>query len=320
MLEDNRKELFMDSKKYTLLGYAAIVLWGTGAAFTRTLGESLGAFTAAAVTSIIAGLLAIIYQMVKGGGLKKLMRAPLRYWLVCGPLYVFFIYSSYISVCMAKTREQVMIVVLIKLLWPLMTLVFTVPVLKAKASPWLIGSILVSIIGIGIGNLGDNIKDLPSFVENIASNLGPYLLALASSIAWGLYSTFTSKYISGSDSGDGVGFFLVIGGLMLGALSFAFNEPRIFTTSMIGSLIYQSVFTSFLATICWNLSMIKGNVIAVAVASNLSPVISTVSTGLLLGVPITVPMIIGTVLLVAGTFWSKQCFTATKQKVALGDA
>lgn len=310
----------MNSRKYTLLGYIAIVLWGTGTAIVRTLGENLGTFTGPALTSIIAGLIAIIYQIVKGGGFKKLMKAPLRYWFWCGIIYVFFIYSSSVSVNLAKTREQVMMVVLINLLWPLMTLIFTIPILKAKASPWLIGSIVVSITGIAIGNLGGNINNLSSFINNITGNLTPYLLAFSSSIAWGLYSNLSTRYIGGSDSGDGVGFFMLIGGLLMGALSLTLNEPRIFNVSMIGELIYQSVFTLFIATICWNTSMVKGNPVAVAVASNLTPIITTLSTGLLLGVPITIPVLIGTVLLVIGTFWSKQCFVTTKGKAALKDA
>lgn len=46
----------------------------------------------------------------------------------------------------------------------------------------------------------------------------------------------------------------------------------------------------------------------VILASNFLPVISPVMTSFMLGVGITVPVLIGSALVVFGTSWSKTCF------------
>lgn len=299
----------MTSKRFTVYGLIAIVIWGTSPAITRTLSESLGTFTSAALVNILAGLLSVTTQFVKGGGLKNLKKVPGRYWAWCGILYVLYIITSYTSVSIAENREQVMIVVLIKFLWPLLTLILTIPILQAKASPWLIGSVAVSLTGIVVANLGDKIQDLSSFVEDISHSFLPYFLGLVSALAWGLYSNLARKLIGDSEDG-GVGFFILATGLVLGAVSMTMNEPRVFTSSMIGNLLYQSVVTTFAATLLWEAAMRKGDIVVVAVASNYLPVITTILTALMLGVTITRPMLIGSALVVAGTIWSKRCFNS----------
>lgn len=297
----------MTSKKFTIYGFIAIVIWGTSAAITRTLSESLGTFTSAALVNTLAGLFAVSDQFFRRQGFRNLRKIPARYWFWCGLLYIAYIITSYTSVSLAENREQVMIVVLIKFLWPLITLLLTIPILKAKASPWLIGSVAVSIAGIAVANLGGKIQDLPSFTANISHNFLPYFLGLVSALAWGLYSNLARRFIGDKEDG-GVGFFILITGLALGAVSLAMNEPRVLTSSMIGGLLYQSIVTTFIATLLWDAAMRKGNIVVVAVASNYLPVVTTIMTALMLEVAISRSMLIGAALVVAGTIWSKRCF------------
>lgn len=298
--------------KYTAFGFVAIIIWAMSAALTRNLGEKLGAFTSAALVSTIAGCIAIVYQIITNKGFESLKKIPLNYWLICGPLYVIYTTCSYISISLASTREQSMIVVLIKFLWPLLTLLLTIPVLKAKSSPWLFVGIFLSLAGIITANLG-RFTSLSSLMASLSANVLSYVLAFTSALAWALYSNLTCKFIGNSDQ-DSVGFFMLATGIIVGGISLTMHEPRLFTPSIVGTLIYQSIITSVIGTLLWDAAMRRGNVVLVVITSNFLPIITTILTALMLSVAITPPMLIGAVLVVAGTFWSKRCFDAARQK------
>ena len=63
----------------------------------------------------------------------------------------------------------------------------------------------------------------------------------------------------------------------------------------------------------WTVSIKKGNMLVVVLASNFLPIISTVITAWMLGLNITLPVIAGALLVVIGTIWSKWCFARKKR-------
>ena len=112
-------------RKNTLLGLVAILFWSTTIAFSRSLTEQLGTFTAAALIYILAGLLGLLYESFQPGRLRGLTRLPRTYLWVCGGLFVLYITSLYLAVGMASTRIQVITVGLINYLWPAFSLAFS---------------------------------------------------------------------------------------------------------------------------------------------------------------------------------------------------
>lgn len=144
----------MNSNKYTLLGIITIIIWGTSAAFTKNLSTGLGPYTAAAVVNMIGGAVVIAHQFFKNGGIRQYKGAPEKYWVVGGSLFVIYTATSYISMEMVSTEAEIMTIVLIRFLWPLFTLVLTIPILKKKASPWLAASVALSLGGIIIAKMG----------------------------------------------------------------------------------------------------------------------------------------------------------------------
>ena len=79
-------------------------------------------------------------------------------------------------------------------------------------------------------------------------------------------------------------------------------------TKEVHSSLFAGIVVGALANTLWNLSIKKGNMLLVVLVSNFLPIISTVMTSFMLGVGITVPIIVGSLLVVVGTLWSKQCF------------
>ena len=132
----------------------------------------------------------------------------------------------------------------------------------------------------------------------------PSLLSVVSSIAWGLYSNLNRKIVGDADY-DAVGLFMVITGLLSYGVTFFVAEPQVFHLRQVGELIYLVVFSSFLGTLFWNLSMQKGDHMLVILVSNFMPVLSTVISAVLLGVTLTWPMVAGSLMVVAGTLFCK---------------
>ena len=101
---------------------------------------------------------------------------------------------------------------------------------------------------------------------------------------------------------------MIVTAAILGIISIFMDEPRNFSVSLIGQILYAGIVVGALAHTLWNLSIKKGNMLLVVLVSNFLPIISTVMTSFMLGVGITVPIIVGSLLVVVGTLWSKQCF------------
>ncbi len=301
--------MFSGSRKYTSLGFLTIIIWGTSAIFTRNLSTNIGAYTSAALVNLIGGIVVLTQQLIKKEGFQESREVPWRYWPICGVLFIIYTASSYVSMSMVKSDEAVVTLVLVRFLWPLFTLIFTIPILKAKASFWLIGSVSVSMTGIVVAKLGNTIFDLPNFLHNVISgdDLPGYAMGFVVAISWGLYTNLTKKYI-GTKKIDGVGIYMILTAVVLGGIACFVDEPRDFTINLTGQILYAGIVVGSVANMLWNLAIKRGNMLLVVLASNFLPIISTVMTSFMLRVGITVPIFAGSVLVVIGTFWSKSCF------------
>lgn len=301
--------------KYTAQGLTTVFIWGTSVAFVRTLSESLGIFTAGAITGVLAGILSLAAQ-AKKKNLSDLKHAPSRYWMVCLPLYILFKLSTDLSVGIARTREQVVTSGLIRLMWPLMTLIFVVILFKKenKASRWFPVSIIVSACGIIVANGDVSGLSVLSMIKNLSASFWPCLLALISASAWGLYSNY-NRLIIGKDKYDGVGLFMLLSGLISFAITFFVDEPQKLSMVQVWELAYQVIISIYIGTKFWNAGMQKGNQILIIFFANFLPVFTTVFSGLMLGVKLTAPVIIGSIMVVIGTIWSKMCIKSNAAPV-----
>ena len=303
----------MQSNKYTLLGIITIIIWGTSAAFTKNLSSGLGPYTAAAVVNLIGGAVVVAQQLLANGGTAQYKGAPPKYWIICGSLFVIYTAASYISMEMVHTEAEIMTMVLIRFLWPLFTLVLTIPILNKKASPWLTASVAVSLCGIIIAKMGGSIHNPQAFLRDILSgNWMAYLMGFIVSLSWAFYTNLTKKYL-GQKPVDGVGIYMIMSALILGGISVFLPEPRNFTPRLVWEMLYQAIAVSCIANVLWTISIKKGNMLVFVLASNFLPIISTVITAWMLGLSITLPVIIGALLVVAGTLWSKWCFAAKEK-------
>ena len=282
-----------------------ILIWGIFPAFMRSITEGIGPLATGAIGNTSAGIVFLIYKW-RTTGLKSIREVPRQYWLICGVFYILSVASSELSIGFAADREQVLILGLIRLLWPMIALIFAIPISKAKASPWLIVGLLFSFSGIMVTNLDPAAPAVgPLFLAILASGL-PGILSLVSAASWALYSNFFGKYVK-TPAHDFVGVLLLVTGLTQSVAALIVRHPFDLTPRHGLEFFFLVFIAIFLGTMFWNRAMGSEQKLVVIVLSNLLPLVTTVLTGLVLGVPLTWPILLGASFVVAGTVWSKRC-------------
>jgi len=285
--------LFADQ---TYLGILSILIWAGTVAISRRLTAELGTWTASALIYTAAGILACLVAAFTPGRLAGMLRLPRRYLWGCGGLFVLYMVSLYLAIGMAANPAQVVVVGLINYLWPGLSLVFAVPLLGHKARPFLPLGILVSLGGVALASWqpGAPLADLLT-----PAALVPDLLALTAAVCWGLYSTLSRRWAAENTRGA-VPLFLLASGLVL-SLGRAVNPETSHWSLPVGfALAYMIVFPAMLAYDFWDSAVRRGRMILLASLSYFIPLLSTVITVTLLGVPAQPTLWLAALLVFAG--------------------
>ena len=285
-------------RRSTFFGGAAIILWSTTVAFSRSLTEQLGTLTAAALIYTGAGLLGLIVIRLQANGWKDLQHLPKNYLLGCGGLFVAYITTFYLAIGLSATREQVLAVGLINYLWPALSLVLSIPILGRKARPFLPVGIILALLGTWFATTGGSNIFQPTDSQQAVPPL-PYVLALAAAVCWGLYSNLSRRWASGHD-GAGVPLFLLASGLLLGLLRLGQAETSTWTPATVLELLYMAVFPGMLAYAMWDNAVRRGRIIFVASLSYLTPLLSTIFSSIVLNVRPDAALWLGSILVIAG--------------------
>jgi drug/metabolite transporter (DMT)-like permease len=294
------------STRYTLAGIAAVLLWGTTIAFSRSLTEQLGTLTAASLIYIFAGLFGIAAAEIQArGSLVRMTQLRPAFLWGCGALFVLYMVTLYTAVGAAANRSQVLAVGLINYLWPGLSLLFSIPILNQKARPWLPVGLLLSLAGVWLAMTSGSTVPGAQFQSLVAEGAAlPYFLALIAAISWGLYTNLSRRW-GGQEDSSAVPLFLLASGLVLGAMRLAYIENTGWTPSALIELAYMALFPAMLAYILWDLAVRKGNFILAASLSYLTPLLSTLFSSVVLNVTPGAGLWAGACLVVAGAVVSK---------------
>jgi len=291
-----------DKTLSTALGFAAILLWSTTVAFGRSLSEQLGTLTAASLIYLLGGLVSSGYQAV-GGKLAALRSLDRRYLWGCGSLFVLYMASLYLALGLARTRSQVLEVGLMNYLWPMGTVLLSVPILKLKASAALVPGALAATAGVFLAMTQNQALSWSSFHANVRHFVGadnglPHVLGATAALSWALYSTLSRRW-AGDAAGGAVSLFMLATGLVLGLARLFVPETTHWTARSLAELLYMVV-GSNLAYVFWERAMRRGDIVLVASGSYLTPLLSTIVSILYLGAAAGVRLWAGCALVIAG--------------------
>jgi len=283
----------------TASGFAAVGLWASSVAVCRLLTEPLGPLTTGALTYTLAGALGCGVQYARRGERAKLTRLPGRYLLGCGGLFVVYAIVFDLMVGLSPRREQVPVVALINYLWPALTLVLSIPILRARPRCLFPLGVLVALAGVALALLPPEQRTPAGLAAAIAANPAACSFALCAAVSWAVYSNLTRRW-GGAAHGGAAPLFMLAAGLAMIPLRYARGEQSAWSVALAGSLALSVIATTLLPYWLWDLAMRRGNVTVSASAAYAIPVVATAISCAVLVVRPSPSLLGAAVLIVAG--------------------
>ena len=256
----------------TVIGLFAIVLWGFMAGLVRLVADAFGATLGSALIYTVGGILLLLTRRP-----KPLFQAPRRYLLLGGLMFVTYEASISLSIGLATTAEQSVEVSLVNYLWPTLLVLFTAALSKRQGALWqALPGAIIATVGVAMA-VGGNSLDVQSALRNITPTM--------------------------SDGYDGTTIFFCCVAVALWIIHFASGDGLPAQAPGIGGYVALIACAVSIAGgyACWGYGMLHGNMETLAVGSYATPVFSTASSTLLLGVALGLPFWIGVVLVVTGS-------------------
>jgi drug/metabolite transporter (DMT)-like permease len=213
-----------------------------------------------------------------------------------------------LAIGLAHSRQQTLELGLINYLWPSLTLLFAVPLLKLKVRWWMWPGAALAFAGVLWAISGGHGLDIQQLIRNVRGNPVAYTLAFGAAVAWALYSNLVRLW----SKGKGVlPLFLLATGAVLWALYFMYSSTRIsLTWPAITELLAMGAITA-ISYQCWDIAMKKGNATLVAALSYFTPLSAIFIAGLWLHTLPGASFWPGVGMVVAG---SLLCWTASRGK------
>jgi drug/metabolite transporter (DMT)-like permease len=290
------------SRVATFEGFGAILLWSSTVAVARSLSEKLGPSTGAAAVYTVGSATAVLALLRHRGLLRRIISHPPRYLFGCGLLFVGNMVATYLAIGLAAERQQVLEVGLINYLWPALTLVFSLALLKKKATWTLVPGTLLALGGIFLVLTQGTGISWDSFSNNVTSNPAAYALALTAAISWALYSNLTRRW-AGEEEEGAVALFLPATAAAFILMACIFDKPREWDMRCVIEVSFLGLATH-LGYVLWDKAMRRGNVVMVAAGSYLTPLFSTIVSCLYLSVVPGLQLWAGCGVLILGSFLS----------------
>ena len=279
-------------KKTYLLAAASILCWSSVATVSKLLLNSLSSYQLLMFSSLFASVALLITNIITGK-IKLLKNYKFRDYmittLVCslGTLFYYvFLYSG--TERMAASQAFI-----INYLWPIMSVIFSMIILKERLTPRRATAILLSFLGV----LTVAGEDLIKF--NTGTLVGALLCVLAA-VSYGLFTALNRKFDYDYTVSMMISFFatflttLVINLVMKNP--FAVSVPELF------GFMWNGFFVMALATVTWALALKYGGTARVSNLAYITPFLSLVWTFLILDEPIKPMSILGLVIIVVGIF------------------
>lgn len=285
----------------TLYGIIAILLWSMSVALTSGLSETLGPFGAGAAIYTVSGVLVWLVA-----GKPTVRRQHPAYLYGCGLLFVVYMVAFALAIGMANDRQQTLEIGLINYLWPSLTLLLAVPLLKLQARWWLWPGVALALFGVIWVVSGGNGLDIKVLSANVSSNPLAYSLALIAAFTWAGYSNLVRVYSRGPGA---LPLFLLACALCLWVMFFMLTPGKLhFTQRATFELLLMGANTA-LAYLCWDIAMKKGNATLVAALSYFTPLLSILIASLWLNTPPSAAFWPGVAMVVLG---SLLCWSASR--------
>ncbi|MCI1027660.1 aromatic amino acid DMT transporter YddG [Pantoea dispersa] len=289
----------MPQSKATLTGLLAILLWSTIVGLIKSVSESFGPVTGAALIYSASALLLLLTV-----GFPDLRQFPRRYLLIGSLLFVCYELCLSLSLGFTHSGRQAIEVGMVNYLWPAMTIVLTVMVNRQKTSPLIIPGLLLAVAGICRVLSGDRGFSLGEMIDNVMDNPLSYGLAFGGAMIWAVYCVVTKKSAKGS---NGITLFFMLTALTLWLKSLLSPQPPVVFSLQACISLALAAMAMGLGYAAWNVGILHGNVTLLAAASYFIPIISSLIAAFILNSSLTFSFWQGTAMVCLGSllcWWS----------------
>ena len=288
----------------TLLGLIAVLFWSTSVAFSRSITEKTGTLNTVFFNMMCSGLFLLLAQglIYKKELIYKIAKLPFTYLYKVGTFLVLYMVFFYMAVGEAGSREAVIVIGIINYLWPGLTFLFSIPILKNKAKySLLISGIVVAFAGTTTAFLEGNRLSLFQLKSTFKGEIFPFLLALAAAVSWGIYSNMTRKHKFKEDI-SALPLLLFTAGMVTLILQLVKGETPVL--DLAGKeyieFAYLFIFPTALSYLFWDRAMKRGNKDLVVAFSYGIPLISTLISCYYLDVSVGFGFWLAAVLVIIG--------------------
>jgi len=244
-----------------------------------------------------------IFGLITNLFLKKFDKRHLQFFKNRQFYFRTILFASYLGLIFlaigAVEREQLPIVTLLNYLWPTMTMLLSIWLLKQKYRPLLLalGSAAV-LVGLSIEILGGKVSsfDLQMYSNN---SLIAFSSATFAAVAWGFYNVLNRIWGDLAGGIVGLPFVMLISSAVLFGVRFIFNEKSQFPPEIYLPLGYLLIIP-YIANLCWDVGTRKGSITLLSLLADSLPWVSITISSLYLGIVIESKTWISAVLIVAG--------------------
>lgn len=293
----------MNTKKATLVGLIAILLWSLIVALIKDVSSHFGAVGGAALIYTLASI--FLFFSV---GWTRLKSFPKNYLIWGALLFVAYEICLSLSIGYSQTNRQAIEVGMVNYLWPTFTMVAAILFNQQKANFLIIPGFVVSLLGICWVLGGDQGFDLIGMTANIQQNPLSYGLAFMGTLLWAGYCTLTARIANGV---NGITLFFILVSIVLWIKYLVMGGSRFdFDWSSSISLFFAAAAMGF-GYAAWNVGILHGNVTLLAGASYFIPVLSAFFAAILLNTPLDLSFWYGALMVCVGSIL---CWLATKTK------
>lgn len=278
-------------KKAYLFAAVSIFFWSTTPTITKLLLSSRSSLEILSITSPVAFLFLLGLCFLRGEmkvlremGWKAIFSA-----LTVGALGTF-LYNFLLYCGIGKMPASQAFI--INYLWPLMTVLLAVPILKEKMTLKKALALLLAFSGVILVTSGGH------FSAFSRDSLTGAALCVAAAVVYGLFSVLTKK----SGHNRFLAMMLAYGASTVLSLSCTFLSGDLFRPSPLeaGAFLYMGVCTCAVAFTTWALALKMGDTTRISCLAYLTPFLSLLWTGLILDEPFRLTSLLGLLLIIGG--------------------
>jgi drug/metabolite transporter (DMT)-like permease len=301
----------------TLAGIFAVIIWSTTIAFSKSVMETEGNYSAMFMIYFFGGILlfVILFTWLKRDFFAKWKKLPRSYYTRIGIFLLLNNTLLFIAIGLTSNKNELLIVTIINYLWPIITYIIKVPMFHIKPKMGMfVFSIALATSGVMIAFSQEyTISEFIGIIRAANNSIWAYLLTLLTAVSWALYSNLTKKYHTDDDVAALPIIFIVSGLLFLFVQ--VIKGQFVFTglTSIYKNyeLIYMIICPTALAYLFWYIAMKKGNKNLVVSISFLIPLLSILVLSLKFSKEIGVLFWVAALFLITGAYLSYKAIPET---------